>query len=67
MTGTFDRSAFTFGPKGKSGKSRQEIDPAMREALREQLLRSSALERPPRYTRAPTLPIHSASLRRREE
>jgi hypothetical protein len=66
MSGTFDRSAFTFGParRGESKKSRQEIDPEMREALREQLLRTSSLEWPRRYSRAPQHAHHSASLKR---
>jgi hypothetical protein len=66
MTNTFDKSSFTFSParRGESKKSRQEIDPEMREALREQLLRTSSLERPRRYSRAPQVAHHSASLRR---
>ena len=66
MSGTFAKSAFAFSParKGESKKSQQEIDPLMREALREQLLRSSALERPRRHSRAPQHAHHSASLKR---
>jgi hypothetical protein len=66
MSDTFDKAAFAFSParRGETKKSQQAIDPEMHAALREQLLRTSALERPRRYSRAPQHAHHSASLRR---